>query len=55
MDLDDTALRAEISRISDKIDAIMKKVNRLYPQQELKTPSSGNADKNADPKPDLPQ
>ncbi len=55
MDLDDTALRAEISRISDKIGDIMKKVNRLYPQQKLKTPSSGNASKNADQKPDLSQ
>ncbi len=53
MDLDDTALRAEIDRISDKIDDIMKKVNRLYPQQELKSPSAGNASKNDDVQPGL--
>ena len=39
MDLDETELKAEIERISDKIDDIMQKVNRLYPQQELKPPS----------------
>lgn len=50
MDLDETALKAEIERITDKIDDIMQKVNRLYPQQELKPSSNGSASKNADEK-----
>jgi hypothetical protein len=54
MDLDETALKAEIERISDKIDDIMQKVNRLYPQQELKPPSNDSASKNADEKTGLP-
>ena len=32
-DLDDTALKAEIDRISSKVDAIMQKVEELYPSQ----------------------
>lgn len=32
-DLDDAALKAEIDQISKKIDAIMKKVEELYPTQ----------------------
>jgi len=32
-DLDETALKAEIDRISQQIDAILKKVDRLYPPQ----------------------
>jgi hypothetical protein len=51
MDLDETELKTEIDRISDKIDAIMRRVNRLYPQQELKSPMHGNASENADEKP----
>jgi hypothetical protein len=31
--LDDAALKAEIDHISQKIDAIMKKVDQLYPSQ----------------------
>ncbi len=54
MDLDETVLKAEISRISEKIDDIMTKVNRLYPLQELKSPSKSNASKNADQKLDVP-
>lgn len=54
MDLDETELKTEIDRLSDKIDAIMSRVNRLYPQQELKSPVHGNASKNADEKPRLP-
>ena len=33
-DLDETALKAEIDHISEKIDAIMKTVDRLYPSQQ---------------------
>ena len=33
-DLDDAALKAEIDQISKKIDAIMMKVERLYPSQQ---------------------
>jgi hypothetical protein len=33
-DLDDAALKAEIDQISKKIDAIMMKVERLYPTQQ---------------------
>ena len=51
MDLDETALGAEIDRISDKIDDIMKKVNRLYPQQDLKSSLNDNASKNTGEKP----
>ncbi len=40
MDLDETALKAEIDRIAVRIDDIMQKVNRFYPQQELK-PTKG--------------
>ncbi len=54
MDFDETALKAEISRISDKIDDIMAKVNRLYPQQESKSPPGSNASQNADEKQDVP-
>jgi hypothetical protein len=32
-DLDDAALKAEIDQISSKIDAIMQKVEELYPSQ----------------------
>ena len=32
-DLDEAALKAEIEHISQKIDAIMKKVDQLYPSQ----------------------
>ena len=32
-DLDDAALKAEIDKISSKIDAIMQKVEELYPSQ----------------------
>lgn len=32
-DLDEGALKAEINAISQKIDAIMRKVDRLYPTQ----------------------
>ena len=53
MDLDETELKAEIERISGKIDDIMQKVNRLYPQQELKPPSNGSDSQNADEKPGL--
>ncbi len=53
MDLDETALKAEIERISDKIDDIMQKVNRLYPQQELKPATNGSASENADKKTEL--
>lgn len=33
-DLDETKLKAEIDHISEKIDAIMKTVDRLYPPQQ---------------------
>jgi hypothetical protein len=32
-DLDEAALKTEIDQISKKIDAIMKRVDRLYPPQ----------------------
>lgn len=32
-DLDESALKAEIDQISQKVDAIMEKVERLYPSQ----------------------
>lgn len=32
-DLDEAALKAEIDQISKKIEAIMKKVDHLYPPQ----------------------
>jgi len=32
-DLDDAALKAEIDQITQKIDAIMQKVEELYPSQ----------------------
>ena len=54
MDIDETALKAEIGRISEKIDEIMAKVNRLYPLQELKSPSDSDASRNTDEKPDVP-
>jgi hypothetical protein len=36
-DLDEAALKAEIDHITDKIDAIMKTVDRLYPSQQKST------------------
>jgi uncharacterized protein YwgA len=33
-DLDDAALKAEIDQISQKIDAIMERVERLYPSRQ---------------------
>ena len=33
-ELDETALKAEIDHISNKIDGIMKKVDQLYPPQQ---------------------
>lgn len=33
-DLDETKLKAEIDHISEKIDKIMKTVDRLYPSQQ---------------------
>ncbi len=53
MDLDETALKDEINRIADKIDGIMAKVNRLYPLQELKSPSKNNVPRNADETPNV--
>jgi len=44
-DLDETALKAEIDRISQQIDAIMKKVDRLYPPQ---APKAIQAEANGD-------
>jgi hypothetical protein len=41
-DLDETALKAEIDQISQKVDAIMEKVERLYPSQR-KPPEQDNA------------
>ena len=35
--LDEAALKAEIDQISEKIDAIMKTVDRLYPSQQKPT------------------
>jgi hypothetical protein len=35
--LDEAALKAEIDHISEKIDAIMKTVDRLYPSQQKPT------------------
>jgi hypothetical protein len=54
MDFDETALKAEISRISDKIDDIMAKVNRLYPLQASKSPSGSKVSENADDKQAVP-
>lgn len=34
MDIDDLALKAEIDRISEKIDAIVKKVEQLDPARK---------------------
>ena len=50
MDLDETALKAEIDRIAVRIDDIMQKVNRFYPQQELKPTKGETAAKNTDDK-----
>jgi hypothetical protein len=50
MDLDETELKTEIDRISEKIDVIMARVNRLYPQQALNSPSRDKASQNADEK-----
>jgi hypothetical protein len=36
-DLDDAALKNEIDQISEKIDAIMNKVDQLYPPQAKPT------------------
>ena len=33
-DLDDAALKVEIDQISQKVDAIMEKVERLYPSRQ---------------------
>lgn len=33
-DLDETALKAEIDQITQKVDAIMEKVERLYPSRQ---------------------
>ncbi len=54
MDLDETALKAEIDRISVRIDEIMEKVNRFYPQQELKPAKDTNTAKTIDDKSGLP-
>ena len=35
--LDEAALKAEIDHISEKIDAIMKTVDRFYPSQQKPT------------------
>lgn len=35
--LDEAAIKAEIDHISEKIDAIMKTVDRLYPSQQKPT------------------
>ena len=54
MDLDETALKAEIDRISIKIDDIMQKINRLYPQQELKSTTGDTPSKNTNEEPNSP-
>jgi hypothetical protein len=50
MDLDETALKAEIDRIAVRIDDIMQKVNRFYPQQELKPTQGDKIAKSTDDK-----
>jgi hypothetical protein len=46
-DLDDASLKAEIEQISQKIDAIMKKVEALYPSQPK--PANQDAPKDKPP------
>ena len=55
MDLDETTLKAEIDRISVRIDEIMEKVNQFYPQQELKPAKGDHAAHRTDVKSDLPK
>jgi hypothetical protein len=45
-DLDETALKAEIDRISQQIDAILQKVDRLYPPQAPKATAAEGKDRN---------
>jgi hypothetical protein len=40
--LDEAAIKAEIDQISEKIDAIMKTVDRLYPSQQKPTEPENN-------------
>jgi hypothetical protein len=47
-DLDETALKAEIDRISQQIDAILKKVDRLYPPQAPKAIQAEENGRNPD-------
>jgi len=44
-DLDEAALKAEIDHITEKIDAIMKTVDRLYPSQQKSTEQESIASK----------
>jgi len=53
-DLDETALKAEIDHISEKIDTIMKTVDRLYPSQQKPAEQENIASKDRQLRPPSP-